>query len=160
MLFSLPKQSAPSRYRDNDALLRKACNDRLAAVGGYRVTCTGNVPLRENQSDFKKLVTVEPSRGVVPGIAQVPDSMPELSPMPEYRKDEGFIGPLDLRPIMVKRFRNGVRYGRRLATGKAQGCDELQRKKGKALPAGTWLAESVEPVRQRVGLAGMQYSLI
>lgn len=47
---------------------------------------------------------------------------------------------------------------RRFSAGKAEGCDELTKKRARAIGMFEGWREVVnEPVRQRVGLAGMQY---
>lgn len=152
MLFdSLPKQSKPNRFRDNDPLLRDACNARLAAVGGHKVTCTGKVPVRADQNDFLRLVTIEPNQGRTYGCAQVSNHSVSDNVEPNLYRDP--IGPL----WVPRHKRYLLDNPKTFKAGKAQGWNELNRKRGKALPAGIWIAESAEPIRQRVGLAGMQY---
>ena len=60
-----------------------------------------------------------------------------------------FIGPLDLRPVMVKRFK----------TGSADNVDYLRSKKARAIALGEAHRELCnEPITQRVGLADMARS--
>lgn len=76
--------------------------------------------------------------------------------MPQQDTGAAFIGPIDLR--MVSRFRGGkIHHGKRVEFDTSGG--ELTKKRGGAIGMFEGWREVInEPVRQRVGLAGMQAS--
>lgn len=71
-------------------------------------------------------------------------------PLPVEDSGADFIGPVDLRPFMVRKFK----------AGKAKNSDYLTRKRGGAVGmVEGWREIAETPIRQRVGLAGMAYDV-